>query len=87
MTIDIMDVLKFDEALAVGQPVRVRWTSNGFQYEGVGEVVKLNVASAKVKLDHEVASYPAGCVITQNRCCLGTMKRWYWSNAILPVDA
>jgi hypothetical protein len=84
-TIDVVDVLRFDERLRVGDTVRVRWTNSGYAYEGQGEIVKLNDCSARVKLAEAVESYPAGFVVTQDRCNFRTMLRWSPSNAILPV--
>ena len=84
---DIMDVIKHNEDLSVGDRVHVRWTHCGTHYGSDGTVTKVNKSSAKVAIDHDpYGTYPDGFVITQNKCNFNTMLRWAWSNSIRPLE-
>jgi hypothetical protein len=79
--------LDFDKTLAPGVHVQVRWTNCNRYHRAVGEVVKVNTNSARIKLlsGKSVPDlYPVGYVITQNRMTPSKMPLWSWNNCILP---
>lgn len=57
--------MKTEKLLQVGAKVIVRWTNCNRQYEGRGEVSKVNAKTARVRLTAEVpvqggTAYPVG---------------------------
>lgn len=74
---------QFDDALAVGQRVKVRWTSSGRYFGGPGEVVKVNTQSVRVKLLEPVGDYPTGREITAPRFM---NIQWSKNNCVRPLS-
>lgn len=85
MTLDMIEVMKFDEGLAVGDEVEVRWTSNHDHFAGLATITKLNDCSLKAKLSDAVGSYPAGYVVTVPRLNFRTLLRATPGNVVLPA--
>jgi hypothetical protein len=83
---DLMDVMKFDGDLAVGDTVEARWTHSHRYYRAVGFVTKLNDCTAKVKLLNGNDTYPEGFVVTVTRCTFRSIERWSWNNGVFPVE-
>lgn len=98
---NLMKLMKWDQALQVGTPVMVCWTNSGRFYRVPGKVVRLNRESVKSELSEPVAApaylgdlykdgrpiYPAGQVITCPRPTMGgVIGRWSWNNTVLPLD-
>jgi len=79
-------LIEFDKALALGQPVEVRWTSCGGVYHGEATVSKLNAQSLRAKLTKAVARYPEGFEVTVPRFTFNAMKRWTQNNGAFPIE-
>lgn len=87
---DIMDVMKWDAALKVGDHVKVRWTNSHNYYAQPGVVVKLNRESVRVALDNDVTAggqllYPKGREIRVPRCTFNSIKLWSVNNGVFPL--
>lgn len=83
---DLIQAMKHNEELVVGQRVEVRWTNCGNYYRAEGTVAKINAKSVRVAIDEAQHGYEAGREISSPRCCFDTMLRWSWSNCVLPTE-
>lgn len=80
-------LLDEDEALVLGAPVVVHWTSCYRDYAARGVVTKVNRMSVRVRLEHVVlidpgSAYPAGHQITVPR--IADFRRWTAFNCARP---
>lgn len=76
--------MKFDEALSVGDRVRVNWTNGGRAYSSVGSIAKVNTSSVAVTIDADTGPYKKGHKITVPRIL--NVKKWSHKNRVEPID-
>lgn len=85
---ELRTVADFETNLAVGTPVRVRWTNSGYYFNAVGKIAKINAKSVRVTLDHDVpghsGGYKAGREILAPK--LLNLRDWSCNNRVEPVD-
>jgi hypothetical protein len=85
--VEFRQLVDEDEALVLGAPVVVRWTSCYRAFRANGHVSKVNRKSILVRLDHEILidgklGYPEGHEIMAPR--LADFKRWTANNCARP---
>lgn len=85
--VEFRQLVDEDEALVLGAPVVVRWTSCYRVFRAKGHVSKVNLKSIRVRLDHDIQingkpGYPEGQEIIVPR--LADFKRWTANNCARP---
>jgi hypothetical protein len=83
------DLVQFNKRLSVGQQVEARWTNSFHYYSGRAEVMRVNQASARVRLLEAVGkgSYPLGHVLVLPLPFQSGLDRWSHNNGVFPADA
>lgn len=89
MTVDELRAhLAFETSLAPGLPVTVRWTNSSHYWSGTGSIVRVNRATVRVKLAHDVGgpgSYPVGReIVVPLLSHLVFPNRWSVNNGVFP---
>jgi hypothetical protein len=81
------DLVQFNRGLQTGQAVEARWTNSFRYYSGRAEVMRVNQASARVRLLQPVGNgaYPLGHVLVLPLPFQSGMDRWSRSNGVFPL--
>jgi hypothetical protein len=84
---ELQTACEFEDALHVGSPVLVRWTSGGRRYRSLGTVAKINQQTYKVRLNEAVKTdvgeaYPAGHQVVVPT--INNIAAWTTSNRVEP---
>jgi hypothetical protein len=82
-----IDLVQFNKQLTAGQKVEARWTNSFRYYSGHAEVMRVNQASARVRLLQPVGNgaYPLGHVLVLPLPFQSGMDRWSHSNGVFPL--
>lgn len=82
--VDFMDILAWDETVAVGVPCVVRWTNSGSHYKSKAIVTKVNSKSLLASITEDVHGYTKGREIKVPRAI--DVANWTWNNGAFPEE-